>query len=41
MPAMTMSFGVSGSLAGVQPGDRIKAVLVCRALAAAAWKKWW
>ena len=28
MPAMTMSFGVSGSLAGVQPGDRIKAVLV-------------
>ena len=28
MPAMMMSFGVSGSLAGVQPGDRIKAVLV-------------
>ena len=28
MPAMTMSFGVAGSLAGVQPGDRIKAVLV-------------
>ena len=28
MPAMTMPFGVSGSLAGVQPGDRIKAVLV-------------
>jgi protein SCO1/2 len=28
MPAMTMAFGVSGSLSGVQPGDRIKAVLV-------------
>ena len=28
MPAMTMPFGVSGALAGVQPGDRIKAVLV-------------
>jgi protein SCO1/2 len=28
MPAMTMPFGVSGSLAGVQPGDRIQAVLV-------------
>jgi protein SCO1 len=27
MPAMTMPFGVSGALAGVQPGDRIKAVL--------------
>lgn len=28
MPAMTMPFGVSGSLAGAQPGDRIKAVLL-------------
>jgi protein SCO1 len=28
MPAMTMPFGVSGSVAGVQPGDRIKAVLI-------------
>jgi protein SCO1 len=28
MPPMTMPFGMSGSLAGLQPGDRIKAVLV-------------
>ena len=28
MPAMTMPFGVSGSVAGVHPGDRIKAVLL-------------
>ena len=28
MPAMTMPFAVSGSVAGVQPGDQIKAVLV-------------
>ena len=28
MPAMTMPFGVSGSIGGAQPGDRIKAVLV-------------